>query len=64
MVYFHKTLHGLYRTNVRRKTALQVGDKKKECFVGDKVDVMETRPLSKMKRWRVVRIVQRTPVAE
>jgi small subunit ribosomal protein S17 len=64
VVYFYKTPHALYRKEVRRKTVLHVHDEKNECLVGDKVEIMETRPLSKMKRWRVVSIVGRTPVAE
>jgi small subunit ribosomal protein S17 len=64
VVYFYKIPHALYRKEVRRKTVLHVHDEKNECCVGDKVEIMETRPLSKLKRWRVVRIVERMPVSE
>ncbi|MDR0590279.1 MAG: 30S ribosomal protein S17 [Puniceicoccales bacterium] len=63
VVYFYKVPHALYRKEVRSKTVLHVHDEKNECLIGDKVEIMETRPLSKMKRWRVVSIVERTPVA-
>jgi small subunit ribosomal protein S17 len=64
VVYFYKIPHALYRKEVRRRTVLHVHDEKNECCVGDKVEIMETRPLSKLKRWRVVRIVERMPVSE
>jgi small subunit ribosomal protein S17 len=51
---FYKVPHPLYRKEIRRKTILHVHDEKNECQVGDKLRVMETRPLSKLKRWRVV----------
>jgi small subunit ribosomal protein S17 len=59
VVYFYKVPHALYRKEVRRKTVLHVHDEKNECCIGDRVEIMETRPLSKLKRWRVVRIVER-----
>jgi small subunit ribosomal protein S17 len=63
VVYFYKVPHALYRKEVRNKTVLHVHDEKNECLIGDKVEIMETRPLSKMKCWRVVSIVERTPIA-
>ncbi|UPA28703.1 MAG: 30S ribosomal protein S17 [Verrucomicrobiota bacterium] len=64
VVYFYKIPHALYRKEVRRKTVLHVHDEKNECLVGDKVEIMETRPLSKMKRWRVLRVIERMPVSK
>ncbi|MDR2812924.1 MAG: 30S ribosomal protein S17 [Puniceicoccales bacterium] len=58
VIYFYKVPHALYRKEVRRKTVLHVHDEKNECCVGDRVEIMETRPLSKLKRWRVVRIME------
>jgi small subunit ribosomal protein S17 len=51
--------HPLYKKTVRRSTRLVVHDEGNEAGVGDKVRVMETRPLSKTKRWRVVEIVEK-----
>jgi small subunit ribosomal protein S17 len=55
----YKTPHPLYHKVVNRQTVLHVHDEKNESKVGDKVEVMETRPLSRLKRWRVVSIVQK-----
>ncbi|MCX6946018.1 MAG: 30S ribosomal protein S17 [Verrucomicrobiota bacterium] len=54
----YKTPHPLYHKIVNRQTVLHVHDEKNETKVGDKVEVMETRPLSRLKRWRIVSIVQ------
>ncbi len=54
----YKTPHPLYHKVVNRQTVLHVHDEKNETKVGDKVEVMETRPLSRLKRWRVVSVVQ------
>ncbi|HWA86726.1 MAG TPA: 30S ribosomal protein S17 [Opitutus sp.] len=59
-----KTPHPLYHKVVNRQTVLHVHDEKNEAHVGDKVEVMETRPLSRLKRWRIVSIVQKAVVAE
>ena len=55
----YKTPHPLYHKIVNRQTVLHVHDEKNETKVGDKVEVMETRPLSRLKRWRVVSVVQK-----
>ena len=57
VTYFYKIPHPLYKKEIKRKTVLHVHDDKNECKVGDKVEVMETRPLSKLKRWRVVDVI-------
>ena len=54
----YKTPHPLYHKVINRKTVLHVHDEKNETKVGDKVEVMETRPLSRLKRWRVIRVVE------
>ena len=51
--------HPLYKKIVKRTVKLKVHDEQNECRVGDRVLIMETRPLSKDKRWRVVEIVEK-----
>ena len=51
--------HPLYKKIVKRTYKLKAHDEKNECNIGDTVKVMETRPLSKDKRWRLVEIVER-----
>ena len=55
----HQLRHPLYRKIVRRTSKLRAHDEGNEVGVGDRVRIMETRPLSKTKRWRVVEIVER-----
>jgi len=55
----YKTPHPLYHKVINRKTVVHVHDEKNESKVGDKVEIMETRPLSRLKRWRITRIVER-----
>lgn len=56
--------HPLYKKIIRRVVKYKVHDEKNECQVGDKVRIVETRPLSKEKRWRVAEIVARGEVVE
>ena len=51
--------HPMYKKIIKRTYRLKAHDEKNECGVGDTVKVMETRPLSKDKRWRVVEIVEK-----
>lgn len=51
--------HPLYKKTIKRTTKFKAHDENNECKVGDKVLIMETRPLSKEKRWRVVKILER-----
>lgn len=51
--------HPLYKKIIKRTYKLKAHDENNECKVGDKVKVMETRPLSKDKRWRLVEIVEK-----
>lgn len=54
-----KVPHALYKKYFKKTTQLMAHDEKDECKVGDKVKIMETRPLSKNKRWRLVEIVEK-----
>jgi small subunit ribosomal protein S17 len=54
----YRTPHAKYQKVINRQTVVHVHDEKNEAKVGDKVEVMETRPLSRLKRWRLVRIVE------
>ncbi|HEX9739427.1 MAG TPA: 30S ribosomal protein S17 [Ignavibacteriaceae bacterium] len=51
--------HPIYKKYFKKTTNLMAHDEKKECGIGDKVKIMETRPLSKNKRWRLVEIVEK-----
>ena len=51
--------HPLYKKIVKRTVRLKAHDENNECRVGDRVTVMETRPLSKDKRWRLAAIVEK-----
>lgn len=56
--------HRLYRKTFRRVMKYKVHDEQNECQPGDKVKIVETRPLSKEKRWRVLEIITRKEVVE
>jgi small subunit ribosomal protein S17 len=51
--------HPIYGKFVKKTTSFHAHDEKNECTVGDIVRIMETRPLSKTKRWRLVEIVEK-----
>ncbi|TAH69145.1 MAG: 30S ribosomal protein S17 [Anaerolineaceae bacterium] len=51
--------HPLYGKIVKRTSKLKAHDENNECRIGDRVKVMETRPLSKDKRWRLVEVVEK-----
>ncbi len=51
--------HPLYKKNIKRTVKLKAHDENNECRIGDRVEVMETRPLSKDKRWRVINIIEK-----
>ena len=51
--------HPLYKKVIKTTYKLKAHDENNECGVGDTVEVMETRPLSKDKRWRLVRIIEK-----
>ena len=54
----YKTPHPLYHKVVNRQTMVHVHDEKNEAKMGDKVEIMETRPLSRLKRWRVISVIE------
>ncbi len=54
--------HPLYKKRIRRTKTFKAHDEHNQCKVGDKVRIMETRPLSKDKRWRVVEIIEAAKV--
>ena len=54
-----KLKHGMYGKYLEKTKKFHAHDEKNECNVGDTVRIMETRPLSKLKRWRVVEILER-----
>jgi len=56
--------HPLYERVIRRTSKLVAHDETNECRTGDRVKVMETRPQSKTKRWRLVEIVEKAPQAQ
>ena len=51
--------HPVYSKIVKRTTKVHAHDENNECSIGDIVEVMETRPLSKTKRWRLVQIIEK-----
>jgi small subunit ribosomal protein S17 len=51
--------HPLYGKSIKRTTKFKAHDENNECKIGDKVKIMETRPLSKDKRWRLVEIIEK-----
>ena len=51
--------HPFYKKIIKRTVKLKAHDENNECAIGDRVRVMETRPLSKEKRWRLVKIIEK-----
>jgi small subunit ribosomal protein S17 len=54
-----RVAHPIYRKYFKKTTKLMAHDEKNECGLGDVVKIMETRPLSKRKKWRLVEIVEK-----
>jgi len=54
-----KVKHPLYGKFVKKSTKFHAHDDKNECSIGDTVKIMETRPLSKTKRWRLVEVIEK-----
>ena len=54
-----RVLHPVYKKYIRKRKKMKAHDEKNECRMGDKVLLMEARPLSKEKRWRVKEILER-----
>ena len=63
VVYEYKIPHPLYKKEIRRKTTVYVHDEKNDSNVGDKVRIMATRPVSKLKRWRITEVLEKAPTA-
>ena len=55
-------MHPTYKKTIKRTYKLKAHDENNECQIGDKVRVMETRPLSKDKRWRLVEIIEKAVI--
>lgn len=62
VTYEYKVRHPRYLKEVKRQTVVHVHDEKNETHAGDRVSIMETRPISKLKRFRIVEIVEKAPV--
>ncbi|MEW5807254.1 MAG: 30S ribosomal protein S17 [Acidobacteriota bacterium] len=58
------TKHHLYQKYIRKRAKLMAHDERNECKMGDKVEIVESRPLSRKKRWRVRRVLERGTVVE
>ena len=52
-------VHPMYGKIIKRTLKVHAHDENNECAIGDKVSIMETRPLSKTKRWRIVSIIEK-----
>lgn len=51
--------HPLYKKIIKKTIKFKVHDENNECGIGDRIEIMETRPISKDKRWRLVRIIEK-----
>jgi small subunit ribosomal protein S17 len=51
--------HPVYQKTIKRTSKLYAHDEENECQIGDLVKVMETRPLSRLKRWRLLKVVEK-----
>lgn len=54
-----KVKHPIYGKFIQKTTKLMAHDEKNECGIGDTVKIMETRPLSKNKRWRLIEVIEK-----
>ncbi len=54
--------HPVYKKYVKKRTTYKAHDEKNEYSIGDRVEIIETRPISKDKRWRVARLIERPVV--
>jgi small subunit ribosomal protein S17 len=62
VTYAYKISHPRYVKQINRRTVIHVHDEKNECSLGDQVEIMATRPISKLKRWRISRIISKSSV--
>lgn len=56
------TRHPLYKKIIKKRTKFYAHDEKNICQIGDQVRIMETRPLSKLKHWRVVEVLEKKTI--
>jgi len=56
--------HPLYKRTIRRTVTFKAHDEKNECKIGDRVRIVETRPMSATKRWRLLEIIERAKLAQ
>ena len=56
--------HRLYKKNVRKWSRFMAHDENNECTLGDTVEIVETRPMSTVKRWKVSKIMQKSDLAD
>ena len=59
-----KARHRIYKKNVRKRSKFNVHDESNQCGLGDLITIVETKPLSKTKRWKVLDVIQKGDVAE
>lgn len=59
VAYHTKVKHPLYKKTINKTTKFKAHDENNQCDIGDTVEIEETRPLSRDKRWRLVRIVEK-----
>ncbi len=59
-----KVPHPRYKKVINRKTVVHVHDETNTANIGDKVEIMETRPISRLKRWRVISVLERAVTAD
>lgn len=64
VVVERRRAHPLYGKSIRHRTKFKAHDENNTCQIGDLVQIMETRPLSKTKRWRIVEILERKEIAD
>ena len=59
-----KAPHRIYKKSVRKRSKFNAHDENNQCGLGDMITIIETRPLSKTKRWKVLKVLQKGDVAE
>lgn len=64
VTFFYRLPHIKLKKEIKRKTVVHVHDENNECNLNDKVEIMETRPLSKLKRFRLVRVIEKAAILE
>lgn len=62
VTFFYKKPHPRYKKEIKRKTVVHVHDEANAANIGDRVEIMETRPLSKLKRFRLVNVLEKASI--